>query len=139
MRTVEAALDLIDQICGIEIDVRQRNVHLEYLFAVAHLGRLLDLDRSGEPCAQPVRRLLLQPRKHVAHLGLRRRLACPVVGLTNLVPQIASEHAPSRQNRGFGRNYDTLDLELARHLGSVYSGSATKAKERETPRIDTAF
>ena len=70
MPTMKAVLDLVDEIGRVPVEIIQRHVDLENLFAVAHLGGALDRQRvhrttnaAGRPPAAPVRRTARAPRR----------------------------------------------------------------------------
>ena len=77
MAAVKAILDLIDQGACVPVDAVERDVDLENLFAVAHLGGSFDSDGAVEPGAEPGGGRLLQFGKQLAHLARRNALPAP--------------------------------------------------------------
>ncbi len=138
MPAVEAILDLGNQCRRLEIDVAQGNVDLKNLFAIAHLGRALDRNRSVEPATQPFDGLRLQTNENIAHFRGGAARSSFEMRAAQLITQVAGQHAPGREHRCVSRHDDPLDVEFARHFACVQSGRAAETQHRKAARVDTA-
>ena len=138
MAPVKAVFDLIDQIGCVPVEVIERHVDLENLFAVAHLGGPLDCSGSTEPGTKPATGLLLQLCEEIAHFVRCNARSCTVMRPTHFIAQVTCQHAPCRQHRRGGRYDDALDFQFARDFDGVQTRRAAKTQERKPPRIDPA-
>src|SRR5947208_1664200 len=139
MAPVKAVFDLIDQIGCVPVEVIERHVDLENLFAVAHLGGPLDCSGSTEPGTKPATGLLLQLCEEIPHFVRCNARSCTVMRPTHFIAQVTSQHAPCRQYRRGGRYDDALDSQFARDFEGVQTRRAAKTQERKPPRTEPAL
>ena len=135
MAVVEARRNPVQQVVRLPVEAVQRDVHLEDLLAIAHVGRALDRDLAGMAGRKPLAGGAFQLVEHAAHCGgvEGRRVAdmCP----RGLEAQVRRQHAPSGKHGGHPRNHHPRDIQLARNIGDVDAGGPAEREQREAARV----